>query len=121
MHVGLPFQKWQHFPQSDLEKYMTKLVFGLQPSNAELQLMNSPLKMWTDLSASEHLNSGGGNINDMVEGKLICHSEGVPVVTLEASWQVKMPKTGVLTGRATCDLCSGTSFEQTWTLKSRTE
>jgi hypothetical protein len=98
---------------------MTKLIFSLYPCTAELELSDFPIKKWTDLAASAHLDSGGGHIDDSKHGKLICHSEGQPVVTLEATWKVKMPETGTLIGRANCDLCSDTTTEQKWTLISR--
>jgi len=98
----------------------TKYRFKVTPSGAELELTHNLLTIddWVDTAASDKLVVSSGSVDAHQPGKLICHSgsaEKAPVITLiGASWSSQSGDRG----RATCDLCTDTTPDQTWSLVS---
>ena|SRR5450756_227580 len=95
-----------------------KLTFVVSPSQGILVLENLGSKTWIDTNTARQLLFHGGNVDDHIDGQLICCTDislSTPVVTLQgASWDSAAGDTG----SASCDSCQDHS-PQLWTLRTR--
>jgi hypothetical protein len=96
---------------------MSKYVFQLSPCSARLEIERSVLpNTWNDPTAADCLVVNSGFVDASQGDRLICNADNKAVVTLlDANRDSQVGAHG----SATCDLCTNTPNQQTWTLVSR--
>jgi hypothetical protein len=96
--------------------------FAIAPCAADLEVIHNLItpNEWQDKAQAGCLVVGSGGVDASESDRLICHA-GIdgnpPVITLiDATWNSNPGDTGA----ATCDMCTNTPDQQSWTLTSKT-